>query len=74
MYNKTSKSIVFVLLIVFWNYIKDHLTKHEQQRFQKLKLVNTDTGRGRAWLRASLNEHSLERYAHMLIENDDLLS
>ncbi|XP_005108639.1 sorting nexin-29 isoform X2 [Aplysia californica] len=59
---------------VFWHYAKEHLTKHEFQRFNKLKLVNTDTGRGRAWLRASLNEHSLERYMHMLIENDDLLS
>ncbi|RUS75308.1 hypothetical protein EGW08_016929 [Elysia chlorotica] len=59
---------------VFWNYVKDHLTKHEYQRFAKLKLVNTDCGRGRAWLRASLNEHSLERYMHMLIEKDELLA
>ncbi|KAK3736713.1 hypothetical protein RRG08_059244 [Elysia crispata] len=59
---------------VFWNYVKEHLTKHEYQRFAKLKLVNTDCGRGRAWLRASLNEHSLERYMHMLIERDELLA
>ncbi|GFR99499.1 sorting nexin-29 [Elysia marginata] len=59
---------------VYWNYVKEHLTKHEFQRFAKLKLVNTDCGRGRAWLRASLNEHSLERYMHMLIERDELLA
>lgn len=59
---------------VFWNYVKEHLTKHEFQRFSKLKLVNNDCGRGRAWLRASLNEHSLERYMHMLIERDELLA
>ncbi|XP_059179652.1 sorting nexin-29-like [Physella acuta] len=59
---------------VFWHYAKEHLTKHEFQRFNKLKLVNTDTGRGRAWLRASLNEHSLERYMHMLIERDEMLA
>ncbi|GFO41838.1 sorting nexin-29-like [Plakobranchus ocellatus] len=59
---------------VFWNYVKEHLTKHECQRFTKLKLVTTDCGRGRAWLRASLNEHSLERYMHMLIESDEMLA
>ncbi|KAH9519768.1 Sorting nexin-29 [Bulinus truncatus] len=59
---------------VFWHYAKEHLTKHELQRFSKLKLVNTDSGRGRAWLRASLNEHSLERYMHMLIESDEMLA
>ncbi|CAL1542831.1 unnamed protein product [Lymnaea stagnalis] len=59
---------------VFWHYAKEHLTKHEFQRFNKLKLVNTDSGRGRAWLRASLNEHSLERYMHMLIESDEMLA
>ena len=32
-----------------------------------LKFVKTDAGRARAWLRSSLNEHSLERYFHMMI-------
>ncbi|KAK3091396.1 hypothetical protein FSP39_019582 [Pinctada imbricata] len=59
---------------VFWNYVKEHLTKHEQDRFYTLKQISTDMGRGRSWLRACLNEHSLERYMHMLIERDDLLS
>jgi len=35
-----------------------------------LKFVKTDSGRARAWLRSSLNEHSLERYFHMIINDD----
>lgn len=58
----------------FWQNVKEHMTKHELQRFLLLKSVNTEMGRGRAWLRASLNEHSLERYMHMIIEKDDILS
>lgn len=59
--------------IAFWYYVKEFLTKHEVERFMNLKNINTDSGRGRAWLRAALNEHSLERYMHMLIESDVLL-
>ena len=58
----------------YWFYVKEQLTKHEQDRYFTLKHINTDAGRGRAWLRASLNEHSLERYMHMLLESDELLS
>jgi hypothetical protein len=57
----------------FWQYVREHLTKHEVQRFNTLKQINTDMGRGRAWLRACLNEHSLERYMHMLIEKEDIV-
>lgn len=57
----------------FWYYVKEFLTKHEAERFLNLKNISTDSGRGRAWLRATLNEHSLERYMHMLIESDVLL-
>ncbi|BFZ17980.1 hypothetical protein BsWGS_21019 [Bradybaena similaris] len=59
---------------VFWHYARVHLSKDELQRFSKLHLVNTDLGRGRAWLRASLNEQALERYMLMLIESDEMLS
>jgi len=34
-----------------------------------LKNVTTDIGRGRAWLRSSLNEKSLERYLSLLLAN-----
>jgi len=33
---------------------------HEVQRYGILHNINTDMGRGRAWLRASLNERTLE--------------
>lgn len=62
-----------VFLSVFWNYVKEVLTNHEAERFMNLKNINTDSGRGRSWLRAALNEHSLERYMHMLVESDSLL-
>lgn len=52
---------------VFWYYVKEVLNKHELQRFYSLKTITTDIGRGRAWLRCALNEHSLERYVHMLL-------
>ncbi|XP_076459627.1 sorting nexin-29-like [Babylonia areolata] len=58
----------------FWQFVKEHLTKHEIQRFSTLKQISSDMGRGRAWLRACLNEHSLERYMHMLIEKEDVIS
>ncbi|XP_061166125.1 sorting nexin-29-like [Saccostrea echinata] len=58
---------------VFWQYVKESLTKHEQDRFYSLKNISTDTGRGRAWLRSTLNEHSLERNMHMILESEELL-
>ena len=52
---------------VFWFYVKEVLSKHELQRFYSLRHITLDVGRGRAWLRCALNEHSLERYLHMLL-------
>ncbi|KAM9372567.1 sorting nexin-29 [Phaethornis superciliosus] len=59
---------------VFWYYVKEVLNKHELQRFYSLKTITTDIGRGRAWLRCALNEHSLERYVHMLLADKHRLS
>ncbi|OCT61474.1 hypothetical protein XELAEV_18047499mg [Xenopus laevis] len=59
---------------VFWVYVKELLSKHELQRFYSLKTITTDTGRGRAWLRCALNEHSLERYVHVLLGDSNRLS
>ncbi|KAH7943869.1 hypothetical protein HPB52_012027 [Rhipicephalus sanguineus] len=53
--------------MLFWHYVRTHLTKHELERYLVLRHVNTDEGRGRAWLRSALNEHALERYMHMLV-------
>lgn len=52
---------------VFWVYVKEVLNRHELQRFYSLHHITADVGRGRAWLRCALNEHSLERYLHMLL-------
>ncbi|XP_070617222.1 sorting nexin-29 [Erythrolamprus reginae] len=59
---------------IFWYYVKEVLNKHELQRFYSLRNITTDTGRGRAWLRCALNEHSLERYLHMLLADKNRLS
>lgn len=48
------------------------MSKHEAERFLLLHNVRTDPGRGRAWLRAALNEHSLERYIHVILSLDNL--
>ncbi|XP_047233240.1 sorting nexin-29 isoform X2 [Girardinichthys multiradiatus] len=51
----------------FWLYVKEHLNRHELQRFYSLWHISSELGRGRAWLRCALNEHSLERYLHTLL-------
>ena len=39
-----------------------------------LKHVKSDSGRARSWLRSALNEHSLERYFHMMITDEKKIS
>lgn len=51
--------------LCFWDFCKQYLTNHERQRFEQLSFVSTKYGRGRAFIRACLNEHSLERYLLM---------
>ncbi|KAI1896036.1 hypothetical protein AGOR_G00090660 [Albula goreensis] len=58
----------------FWFYVKEHLNRHELQRFYSLRQIWSELGRGRAWLRCALNEHSLERYLHMLLADRARLS
>lgn len=56
----------------FWPFIRSQLTWHEQERFSVLRKVQTDQGRGRAWLRAALNERSLERHFHSIVAPEPL--
>lgn len=56
----------------FWPLIKSQLSKHEAERFLLLHNVRTDAGRCRAWIRASLNEHSLERYILIILSLENL--
>ncbi|XP_041473769.1 sorting nexin-29-like [Lytechinus variegatus] len=58
---------------VYWPIIKEQLTPHEIQRYSALKHITTDAGRGRAWLRSTLNEHSLERYMHMILSGTSII-
>ncbi|KAJ8246036.1 hypothetical protein GJAV_G00262960 [Gymnothorax javanicus] len=58
----------------FWFYVKEHLNRHELQRFYSLRHICSELGRGRAWLRCALNEHSLERYLHTLLADRTRLS
>lgn len=60
--------------IVLWHYVREHLTRHEYERYMLLRQVSTDIGRGRAWLRSALNESSLERYLHILLGSPALLA
>ncbi|KAM4715582.1 sorting nexin-29 [Anableps anableps] len=53
--------------LTFWLYVKEQLNRHELQRFYSLRHISSELGRGRAWLRCALNEHSLERYLHSLL-------
>ncbi|XP_071250151.1 sorting nexin-29-like isoform X2 [Salvelinus alpinus] len=53
--------------LTFWFYVKEYLNRHELQRFYSLRQISSELGRGRAWLRCALNEHSLERYLHTLL-------
>lgn len=59
---------------VFWSFVKAHLGKLDEERFLSLQKATTDAGRGRAWLRCALNEHSLERYFQNMLQNKSLLS
>jgi len=57
----------------FWSFVKESLNVHEVQRYAILHNISTDIGRGRAWLRASLNERTLERALLRLTSSRDLI-
>lgn len=54
--------------VVLWHFVRDFLNKHERDRYEQLQHIYTDLGRGRAWLRSSLNEKSLERYVLCILD------
>ena len=53
--------------------MREFLSRHEYERYLLLSNIVSDEGRGRAWLRSTLNEHSLERYMHMVVSENTLL-
>ncbi|RZF35454.1 hypothetical protein LSTR_LSTR013112 [Laodelphax striatellus] len=56
----------------YWPFVREHLTKHERERYEHLRQVWTDGGRARAWLRSAINERSLERTVLTLLASDML--
>ncbi|XP_050428502.1 sorting nexin-29 [Adelges cooleyi] len=60
--------------IPFWYFIKEVLKEPELQRFNLLANIRNDFGRGKAWLRASINERCLEKYMHLCINNHLLIN
>ncbi|CAH0701856.1 unnamed protein product [Spodoptera exigua] len=56
-----------------WSYTCLHLTKHEKERFKILTNINTPLGYFRAFLRAALNERSLDRYLQSWISHGLLM-
>ena len=73
-HEQNSQEVMHIVVIpAFWHYIKEHLNRQDLQRYSLLKTITTEEGRGRAWLRAALNEHSVEKYMHMIIEDQTLL-
>lgn len=59
--------------LAFWNFVIQHLSEHDAQRFYHLRNIYTDVGRGRAWIRCALNEKTLSRYVESFIANGALL-
>lgn len=51
----------------FWPYLKVFLAKSELDRYYLLKNVTSNVGRCRAWIRASLNEQTLEKSIRQIL-------
>ena len=58
----------------FWRFIKNHLGRQDIERYLMLKNITSDLGRGRAWLRAALNERTLERHMHSFLSSGPTIS
>lgn len=58
----------------YWEFVFPLLTAHEKERFSTLRHVWTERGKGRALIRAALNERALERYILMWLNEPSLKS
>lgn len=56
----------------FWEFAYIHLQNNERERFSTLRHVNTDRGKTRSLIRATLNEHSLDRYVSVWLADPEL--
>ena len=53
-----------------WPLARLALSPEETRRFLQLKHTTSEIGRGRAWLRAAINERTLENYLHTILASD----
>lgn len=58
----------------YWEFVFPLLTAHEKERFSTLRHVWTERGKGRALIRAALNEQALERYILIWLNEPSLKS
>ncbi|KAH8319187.1 hypothetical protein KR067_012905 [Drosophila pandora] len=58
----------------FWDFCQSHLTPHERQRYLDLKQIWTNVGRGRAFIRASLNEKRLHSHVLTWLSDEEQLN
>ncbi|XP_020806317.1 sorting nexin-29 [Drosophila serrata] len=56
-----------------WDFCQKHLTPHERQRYADLKQIWTNVGRGRAFIRAALNEKRLHSHVLTWLSDEELL-
>ena len=59
--------------VSLWPLAKLCVSIEDLQRFSRLNHVTTELGRGRAWLRASINERTLEIYMHTALAHEEQL-
>ncbi|BFF94605.1 sorting nexin-29 [Drosophila madeirensis] len=57
----------------FWDFCQAHLTPHERQRYMELKQIWTKTGRGRAFIRSTLNEKRLQSHVLTWLSDEEQL-
>lgn len=59
--------------VTLWPLAKLCVSAEDLVRFSKLSQVTTELGRGRAWLRAAINERTLENYMHTVLGQEEQL-
>lgn len=59
--------------VSLWPLAKLCLSAEDLQRFTRLSHVQMEVGRGRAWLRAAINERTLENYLHIVLGQEEQL-
>lgn len=59
--------------VSLWPLAKLCASTEDLQRFFRLNHVKSELGRGRAWLRAAINERTLENYMHSILAQDEEL-